>query len=156
RNTPAHEVYDPAANKWTALAYVPTARDHLAAAALDGRIYAVGGRIDGNYSRKRFNPSSCAIDCQSHLKARRSPSPRLPSHQRRRRNMTARERASGFSSRQGTRLTGNTPRLARTNRVVENIQGGIAMNRRRFMYSVAAGGAGAALFATRVAALAEA
>src|SRR6516225_3731285 len=27
--------------------------------------------------------------------------------------MIARERASGFSSRQGTRLTGNTPRLAR-------------------------------------------
>jgi hypothetical protein len=51
RNTPAHEVYDPAANRWTALAYVPTARDHLAAAAMDGRVYAVGGRIDGNYSR---------------------------------------------------------------------------------------------------------
>src|SRR5262249_37094456 len=51
RNTPAHEVYDPAANRWTALAYVPTARDHLAAAAMDGRLYAVGGRIDGNYSR---------------------------------------------------------------------------------------------------------
>ena len=51
RNTPAHEVYDPAANLWTALAYVPTARDHLAAAAMDGRLYAVGGRIDGNYSR---------------------------------------------------------------------------------------------------------
>jgi hypothetical protein len=51
RNTPAHEVYDPAANRWTALAYVPTARDHLAVAAVSGRLYAVGGRIDGNYSR---------------------------------------------------------------------------------------------------------
>ena len=40
-----------ACNRWTALAYVPTARDHLAAAAVDGRLYAVGGRIDGNYSR---------------------------------------------------------------------------------------------------------
>jgi hypothetical protein len=29
----------------------PTARDHLAVAALDGGLYAVGGRIDGNYSR---------------------------------------------------------------------------------------------------------
>src|SRR6516164_4551593 len=38
-------------NRWTALAYIPTARDHLAAAAIDGRLYAVGGRIDGNYSR---------------------------------------------------------------------------------------------------------
>src|SRR5262249_13059578 len=27
RNTAAHEVYDPAANRWTALAYIPTARD---------------------------------------------------------------------------------------------------------------------------------
>src|SRR5262249_9026337 len=34
RNTAAHEVYDPAANRWTALAYIPTARDHLAAADL--------------------------------------------------------------------------------------------------------------------------
>jgi N-acetylneuraminic acid mutarotase len=48
--TPLDEVYDPAANRWTALAYVPTARDHLAA-AMDGRLYAVGGRVDGNYSR---------------------------------------------------------------------------------------------------------
>jgi N-acetylneuraminic acid mutarotase len=51
RNTPAHEVYDPAANSWTALAYVPTARDHLAVAAMDGRLYAVGGRVDGSYLR---------------------------------------------------------------------------------------------------------
>jgi hypothetical protein len=51
RNTPAHEIYDPAANRWTPLAYVPTARDHLAVAALGGRLYAVGGRIDGDYSR---------------------------------------------------------------------------------------------------------
>jgi hypothetical protein len=38
------EAYDPAANRWTALAYVPTARDHLAAAAMDGRLYAVGDK----------------------------------------------------------------------------------------------------------------
>jgi hypothetical protein len=49
-NTPAHEVYDRVTNRWTALAYVPTARDHLAVAAMDERLYAVGGRIDGNYS----------------------------------------------------------------------------------------------------------
>jgi hypothetical protein len=39
RNTPAHEVYDPNANWWTALDYVRTARDHLAVATLDGRLY---------------------------------------------------------------------------------------------------------------------
>jgi hypothetical protein len=36
RDTPAHGVYDPAINRWTALAYVPTARDHLAAAGING------------------------------------------------------------------------------------------------------------------------
>ena len=30
---------------------VPTPRDHLAVAAIDGRIYAIGGRVDGSYSR---------------------------------------------------------------------------------------------------------
>src|SRR5262249_10660997 len=73
RNTPAHEVYDPAANQWTALAYVPTARDHLAAAALDGRIYAVGGRIDGNYSRNLS--SNEAYDPATNRWERRAPMP---------------------------------------------------------------------------------
>jgi N-acetylneuraminic acid mutarotase len=68
RNTPAHEVYDPAANRWTALAYVPTARDHLADAALDGRLYAVGGRIDGNYSRNLA--SNEAYDDRAHRDVR--------------------------------------------------------------------------------------
>jgi hypothetical protein len=31
-------LYDPAVNQSTALAYVPTARDHLALAALNGRL----------------------------------------------------------------------------------------------------------------------
>ena len=30
---------------------LPTARDHLADAAMDGLFYAVGGRIDGSYAR---------------------------------------------------------------------------------------------------------
>lgn len=51
RNSPAHEVYDPAANRWTGRANLPTARDHLAAAAMEGLFYAIGGRIDGNYAR---------------------------------------------------------------------------------------------------------
>ena len=51
RNTPAHEVYDPASDTWTARAALPTPRDHLAAAVVDGRIYVIGGRIDGSYAR---------------------------------------------------------------------------------------------------------
>src|SRR6516225_796042 len=70
--------------------------------------------------------------------------------------MIARERQA-VSARGKARDSPATRRVSpETNRVVENIQGGIAMNRRRFMYSVAAGRAGAALIATRVAALAEA
>jgi len=73
RNTPAHEVYDPAANRWTALANVPTARDHLAAAATGGRLYAVGGRIDGNYSRNLA--SNEAYDPASNTWEQRAPMP---------------------------------------------------------------------------------
>src|SRR5262249_53002331 len=93
---------------------------------------------------------------QRALKARRSPSPRLPGRQRRRRNMIARGRQAGSAPGKAHDSPATRRILPETNRVVENIQGGIAMNRRRFMYSVAAGGAGAALIAARVAALAEA
>src|SRR5262249_34624544 len=55
------------------LAYVPTARDHLAAAALDGRIYAVGGRIDGNYSRNLS--SNEAYDPATNRWEQRAPMP---------------------------------------------------------------------------------
>jgi N-acetylneuraminic acid mutarotase len=50
-NTNAHEIYDPASDKWSARAALPTPRDHLAAAAEGGRLYAIGGRIDGDYGR---------------------------------------------------------------------------------------------------------
>jgi hypothetical protein len=38
------DVYDPAADAWTALADMPTPRDHLGVAVVDGVLYAVGGR----------------------------------------------------------------------------------------------------------------
>jgi len=47
----AHYRYDPADNAWTRLAPLPVARDHLAAAALAGRLYAIGGRLGGDYGR---------------------------------------------------------------------------------------------------------
>jgi N-acetylneuraminic acid mutarotase len=50
-NTGTHEVYDPANDRWDRLAPLPTARDHLAAAVVGGRLYAIGGRLDGSYAR---------------------------------------------------------------------------------------------------------
>src|SRR6267142_1538952 len=40
-----HEVYDPATNTWKELAPLPKARDHVAAAAIDGKIHIAGGRF---------------------------------------------------------------------------------------------------------------
>jgi N-acetylneuraminic acid mutarotase len=49
RSVNTHEAYDPVADAWTQLAPMPTPRNHLGAAALDGRIHAVLGRADGNF-----------------------------------------------------------------------------------------------------------
>lgn len=46
----AHEVYDPVADAWTRLEPMPTPRNHLGATAVDGRIHAVLGRSDGNFT----------------------------------------------------------------------------------------------------------
>jgi N-acetylneuraminic acid mutarotase len=43
-----HEVYDPATDQWTERASMPTPRNHLGAAVLDGRIHTVAGRVGGN------------------------------------------------------------------------------------------------------------
>lgn len=53
------EVYDFATRRWTFGPDLPTPRHHLAAAALDGKLYAVGGRRPGEYSQsafERFDP----------------------------------------------------------------------------------------------------
>lgn len=42
--TPDFHVYDPATDQWTVLPNLPTAREHVSGAALDGRFYAIGGR----------------------------------------------------------------------------------------------------------------
>ena len=39
------EVYDPQTDKWETLPHMPTGRSTLAAAVLDGKIYAIGGYI---------------------------------------------------------------------------------------------------------------
>ena len=50
-----HEAYDPASGKWTELAPLPRARDHLAVVAGGGRIHAVGGRLDASSQNTDFN-----------------------------------------------------------------------------------------------------
>jgi N-acetylneuraminic acid mutarotase len=44
RLSEAHESYDPRTRAWERLEDLPEARDHLAATALDGKLYVVGGR----------------------------------------------------------------------------------------------------------------
>ncbi len=45
-----HEAYDPASNTWKRLAPLPTPRNHLAAAVINGRIHAVGGRVGNDFT----------------------------------------------------------------------------------------------------------
>ena len=50
----AHEAFDPARRTWERLDDLPDARDHLAAAGADGKLYVVGGRklsLESNSSR---------------------------------------------------------------------------------------------------------
>lgn len=47
RNLAAHEVYDPETDAWSMRAPLPKAQGGLAAAALDGRLYAFGGEFFG-------------------------------------------------------------------------------------------------------------
>lgn len=56
---PTLEVYDFATRRWTFGPDMPTPRHHLAAAALDGKLYVAGGRRPGEYSQsafERFDP----------------------------------------------------------------------------------------------------
>lgn len=48
RSVGTHEVYDPALDIWTRLEPMLTARNHLGAAAIAGKIHVVGGRVPGD------------------------------------------------------------------------------------------------------------
>jgi hypothetical protein len=50
RSVNTHEAYDPAADRWIRLAPMPTPRNHLGAAVAGGRIHAVLGRADGDFT----------------------------------------------------------------------------------------------------------
>jgi N-acetylneuraminic acid mutarotase len=49
RSVNTHEAYDPATNTWQRLAPMPTPRNHLGAAAVNGRIHAVVGRVGRDF-----------------------------------------------------------------------------------------------------------
>ena len=52
------ERYDPAANAWSPIASMGTARNDFAAAVINGLLYAIGGRGNSGYlsSGERFDP----------------------------------------------------------------------------------------------------
>ena len=52
-------VYNPAADSWTVLPDLPSQRNHIAGAAIDGRIYVAGGRLGGGF---RSDAAAALID----------------------------------------------------------------------------------------------
>jgi Kelch motif len=55
------EVFDIATQRWSPAPPIPTSRHHAGAAALNGRLYVVGGRRTGDYSLstvERFDPAT--------------------------------------------------------------------------------------------------
>jgi len=39
--------YDPVSNKWAEITPMPTAREHLTSAVVNGKLYVIGGRSNG-------------------------------------------------------------------------------------------------------------
>lgn len=51
KDVAANESYDPATDKWTTHAALPTPRDHFTVSVVDEKLYALGGRVDVDYNR---------------------------------------------------------------------------------------------------------
>ena len=49
------ESYDPSTNAWKTLAPMPTGRNHFGAAVVDGKIYAIGGRLGSTFIVRSTN-----------------------------------------------------------------------------------------------------
>jgi N-acetylneuraminic acid mutarotase len=61
RSVNTHEAYDPATDSWQRLAPMPTPRNHLGAATVDGRIHAVVGRLERDFemtTHEVYDPAS--------------------------------------------------------------------------------------------------
>jgi N-acetylneuraminic acid mutarotase len=50
-----NEEYDPATNTWRSRAPMPTARNHFLTAAVNGRIYTIGGRLGSTFITRSSN-----------------------------------------------------------------------------------------------------
>jgi hypothetical protein len=46
-------VYDPALDSWRTLPDLPTQRNHVGAAAIDGKVYVVGGRLEAGFQSEQ-------------------------------------------------------------------------------------------------------
>ncbi len=57
RSVEWHRLYDPAADRWSELAPLPTGRDHVGIVAAEGRIHIVGGRVDTFYTSSNYHHS---------------------------------------------------------------------------------------------------
>jgi N-acetylneuraminic acid mutarotase len=50
-----NEEYDPATNTWKTRAAMPTARNHFVAGEVNGKIYAIGGRLGSTFVTRSSN-----------------------------------------------------------------------------------------------------
>lgn len=55
RAVSTNEVYDPASNTWETRSPMPTARNHAASGAVNGKIYIIGGRIGAAFITRASN-----------------------------------------------------------------------------------------------------
>lgn len=72
RSIDRHLVYDPAADRWSRAAPLPTGRDHLGIVAAGERIHVLGGRVDTFFTNSN---SHHAYDPREDRWQRRSPLP---------------------------------------------------------------------------------
>jgi len=104
-------VFDPERNTWAVRASLPAPRDHLATGTVSGKVYAIGGRLNGDYRR---NLSVMEVyDPVTNLWARAADLP------------TAR---SGISASEvGGRLYAETARSVRMRRMIQHLVHGQTM-----------------------------
>ena len=55
RSVDWHVVYDPAADRWTRAAPLPTARDHVGAVVAGHAIHVIGGRVDSFHTNSNLH-----------------------------------------------------------------------------------------------------
>ena len=72
QDTGEHDVYDPATNRWTTAAPMPTARDHAAGAVVHGLLYVAAGRPGELRTLEVYDPATDRWAAATALPAGRS------------------------------------------------------------------------------------